>query len=141
MVMSNHLSSTAGVLVEDSLYRQFLTVASHRLSEHDSIVYHPNIRDDLAVCEGFHRTGATDLALVALNRNICFKNVTFQLDSQPDPVTLRQIKDALDLKGFSALSMDNSFTGCIDCQLPPVGLHRVSSDAGFEYVWLQQQDL
>ena len=124
------LSTTTGVLVQDEVGNEFMTVTAHGFpSECGTKVTHPAPTGGRDIGELTMELAYTDLALVKLHDTEKFSNTMFQTEQTPEPV---QLKRLVELSGggtgINSILIDSPDTGCIDGTFVTTSFCRIPSD-------------
>lgn len=127
-----YLRTSAGVLVRDSVGNTFMTAASHGFpSEWGTTIYHPSPNGGLSIGELVMEITHTDVAMVKLNTDKEFANVTFQNDIFTEPMQLRQFVRAGRTRG-GIVMLDSPDTGFIEGTLRLSSFTKIPSDNPLE---------
>jgi hypothetical protein len=127
-----YLRTSAGVLVRDSAGNVFMTAASHGFpGGWGTTVYHPSLTEGRNIGELILEITHTDVALVKLNTNEKFVNVTFQNDILTRPMQLRRFARVEGMRGGIAM-LDSPDTGFIEGTLRLSSFTRIPSNDSLE---------
>lgn len=108
------MSSTAGVLVKDSVGNEFVTVASHGFpDECGSMVTHPLPSSGRHIGELIMEISHTDISLVKLGNTETFLNETFQNEEVEEPIQLKRLATVKGRQTWGFVFMDSPDTGFI----------------------------
>lgn len=130
-------ATTAGVLVKDRIGGKFMTVAAHGFpGECGTDVNHALPTSGRKIGEVIYEVSRTDIGLVRLKSSEKFVNTTFESDYINNPVRLKRLTQANQLRKGDAIVLDSPDTGCIDGTFQAQAYQRVPTDDHSE---LEQQ--
>ena len=105
--------STSGLLVGDPNGQVLITAAAHTFNA-DGLVYHPTPSDGPPIGRVIHQYPLLDLALVKLNRGICYINECFHTGSEKTCPVITGLLPSANTPSFNVYTsayMDNPFSG------------------------------
>jgi hypothetical protein len=112
-VDGHYKCSISGVLVRDPNGQVLITAAAHTFNA-DGLVYHPTPGDGPPIGRVIHQYPLLDLALVKLNRGICYINECFHTESETAGPVITGLLPSANTPSFNVYTsvyMDNPFSG------------------------------
>lgn len=130
------ITSTAGVLVKNSLGDKYLTVAGHGFpAECGLSVMHPSPSNGRDIGEPIIGIGHTDIAVVKLRDSEQFVNTTFHNTLLEESVQLRRLAKRGEYRSGDTTYIDSPDTGCIEGLLQLQSFTRFPSDDPTAQEW------